>query len=202
MIYLIGLSHDVQAVERGQPRTAGQEEFERILRRSVSDTKAGFIAEEYSECVQIKRNKLSIAKSVADDTGIQHAFCDPNDDERDAMDYWRYSEIWQQLQFRHDPKLQGDIKIRAMSIEVAVHFPKREQFWFEHLPSDHDRNGIFVCGDSHVESFGRLLSAEGVKSSELYRAVGMSQREIEEQTKIRAYIEAHPEVKNWSLNSS
>ena len=45
------------------------------------------MAEEDSEEALAEQHQISIAKGIADEKGIEHRFCDPTQQEREAMGY-------------------------------------------------------------------------------------------------------------------
>jgi hypothetical protein len=177
MIYLIGLAHRVQAVRIGEDKTPGHLEFELWLRKAIENTRAAFIAEEDSEeaLADPDRNAESIAQSVAWEMGIEHKFCDPTQDQRQAIGYIDGQTLQLQLFLRDQTGMSDDeIKLRGLATEIAQYFPIRERFWFDHLPCHVGRNGIFICGDAHVDSFSALLREEDVEAHAIVRGLGLA----------------------------
>jgi len=200
MIYLIGVSHNVQAIAR-DARTSGHDEFEQLLRKAITDTKSTFIAEEYSEEALAEINAVSIAKTVADELQIDHAFCDAGRGQRAAMGYREFGDLQQSVNDDIDLTWSitepAELKKITLAIQMGVYQPRREKFWFEHLPNHARRDGIFICGDAHVDTFGALLTDKGVMSKALHRAVGMADWEKDEQEKILQHLAENPELRNW-----
>jgi hypothetical protein len=87
MLYIIGLNHRAQARTQESELTEEQQAFSDCLLRTIEQVRPAFIAEEDSEEALTKRRRVSIAKSIADEKGIQHRFCDPTDAERRAIGY-------------------------------------------------------------------------------------------------------------------
>lgn len=197
MIYIVGLSHSVQAIKLPDPHTPGHDKFEKLLRNAISEFNPDFVAEEDSKEALARRNAISIPKVVADELGTHHEFCDPNSTERDAIGYLELGVIHQSVLDQSPSISPAESLVRSRAIEMAVYDPKRERFWLEHLPFHRGKDGIFVCGDAHVESFGALLASEGVKSKVHHREIGMDEAEKAELTKARLYLVAHPELRNW-----
>ena len=195
MIYIIGVSHKVQYIKL-LDRNPGHDEFEKLLRKAISDLSPAFIGEEDSKEALARRNAVSIPKIVADELGIEHAFCDPNLAEREAIGYREIAEI-QQSALEEFWSMSDESIVMARAIQMAVYFPKRERFWFEHLPLHRGDDGIFVCGDAHVESFGALLASQSIQSAALHREIGMADSEKTDVAQARKYLAEHPELRNW-----
>jgi len=82
-----------------------------------------------------------------------------------------------------------------LATEIARYFPLRERFWFDHLPPHRDRDGIFICGDAHVDTFGFLLTRERVEARALVRGLGLDERDRDHYRALQ-YLADHPELKN------
>jgi hypothetical protein len=71
-----------------------------------------------------------------------------------------------------DPALRSP-RNSACSIEMANHFPQREQFWLERLVG-YEGDALFICGDGHVETFGRLLERKRIEYKVVERGIGVT----------------------------
>ena len=117
-----------------------------------------FIAEEDSEEALTNRRRVSITKSIADEKGIEHRFCDPTDAERKAIGYRDGQMLEIDLFMRDQGEMTNDeMFCKARAIEIGRYFPIRERFWLERLSGCRDVDAIFICGDLHVETFGKIL---------------------------------------------
>ncbi len=88
-----------------------------------------------------------------------------------------------------------ECRLKAYAIEMAQHFRKREQFWLRGLVGCREQDAIFVCGDSHIESFTSLLQGEDIPHKVVGRNIGMTEAEREDARKIVQYLEAHAELR-------
>jgi hypothetical protein len=197
VLHLLGVSHFAQARKAGAERTEAQEAFSGFLRRIIQDVHPAFIAEEQSEENLANQEIVSIPKEISDSEGIEHRFCDPNIAERRSMGYLRGDEILALHKSMLGSNLPFDeYRLKAFAIELAQHFPKREQFWLRGLTGCRERNAIFVCGDSHIESFTSLLQGEEFPHEVMGRSIGMTEPEREDARKIFQYLGAHPELRH------
>ena len=196
MICPIGLAHRVQVAATGEDKTPGQEKFEQCLRKTIQNIRPAFIAEEDSEEGLAARNSVSIAQSIAQELGIEHAFCDPTTEQRLIIGYLDGQTLQLQLFLRDQTGMSDDeIKLRGLAIEIARYFPIRERFWFDHLPAHRGRDGSFICGDAHVDSFGALLTREGVEACAMIRGLGLDERDRDHYRALE-YLANHPELRN------
>ncbi len=78
----------------------------------------------------------SIPRRIADESGAEHCFCDPDSKQRSEMGYQNRQDIGLSI-FQSDEgwSLSNDDEItaKAGAIEVAFYFPMRERFWLERL---------------------------------------------------------------------
>ena len=199
VLYLIGLSHNAQVRKQGSPETDLQEEFAGCLRRSVRTVHPAFIAEEWSDEQVVEQSVVSITKEIADEDGIAHKFCDPNSDERVSRGYRGYVSIFHSLLWSNDEGLPEDeLHIRAQAIEVGRYFPIRERFWLDQLSKFTGRDGIFVCGQGHIDSFTELLGTRQIQWEILAEKVGLTAQEDAQVQAVEGYLTKHPELANWN----
>jgi hypothetical protein len=194
MLYLIGLNHRAQARTPESELTAEQLEFSDCLRRTIEEVRPSLIAEEDSEEALLKRSRISLAKELADEHGIEHRFCDPNEEQRRAMGYQDGSWLETQI-FMGDREglSHEEIFCRARAIEIGRYFPIRERFWLDRLYGCTDADVIFVCGDLHIEGFGNILESSGIPSSVVQRAIGLTEEDGRFDAALK-YLRAHPEL--------
>ena len=159
--------------------TDAQRTFDHVLRRAIEEVRPAFIAEEDSEEALVIRQRTSIAKSLADEHRIEHRFCDPTPAQREAMNYKDgQTLIFELLYHNRDERLEPELKVKGRAIEIVRYFPVREQFWLERLNGLYPSEGIFVCGDAHIENFGRLLESKGIGHRVVQRGIGLTQEDI------------------------
>jgi len=83
---------------------------------------------------------------------------------------------------------------KARAIEIARYFPIREQFWLERLNGCRSVAAVFVC-DIHVETFAKVLEAEGVQYKVLRRGIGVNEKD-DPYYQAMEYLKAHPDLRN------
>jgi len=200
MLHILGASHLAQSRKEGVEETEAQRAFSSFLKQIIQDVHPTFIAEEQSEENLANQGKMSIPKEISDSGGIEHRFCDPNRAERQSIGYLSGQDILS----RHKTLLGTNLpfeecRLKAHAIEMAQHFRKREQFWLRGLTGCREQNAVFVCGDSHIESFTSLLQAEDIPYRVVGRSIGMTDAEREDARRIVQYLEAHSELRNLRL---
>jgi hypothetical protein len=163
MLHIIGLNHRAQARKPGAEFTEEQQTLAECLRHTIEGVRPAVIAEEDSEEALAKRGKASIVKEIADEKKIEHRFCNPTEKQRKAIGYRDGQSLELELFMNDAEGLTNDeIFCRARAIEIGRYFPIRERFWLEQLDGCRDAHVVFVCGDLHVESFGRLLDSNSI----------------------------------------
>jgi hypothetical protein len=138
------------------------------------------------------RGEVSIAKEIASEKSIDHRFCEPNKKERSDIGSKNFSEI--ALGLAMTERLSDEeLNCKARAIEIGRYFPIRERFWLTRLDGCRDVDGIFICGDLHVESFGRLLKQEGIQYRVVERGIGRNEQDEPYYRAMQYFIE-HPEL--------
>lgn len=119
--------------------------FEKYVTEKVDSLNISVLAEEFSlDAVQLNGVPQSILGELAVTKSLTHLFCDPSIQERKRLDI---------------PKgIEG--------------FAEREGYWLEKIKPFRTKSMIFVCGDSHVESFLERLSSSGVSAQILSKGWG------------------------------
>lgn len=197
MIYILGVAHRAQAKRPEVQKTAAQDYFESCLRSTILEVHPAFVGEEDNEKFLADRGEISISKQVADEFGIEHRFCEPNNNERSAIGSRNYQSIALDL-WMAENVMNDELELKARAIEIVRYFPIRERFWLQRLAGCRAEVAIFTCGDIHLKSFGVLLQTEGISFKIKKRGIGVSE---EDDSYYRAlqYLEAHPEVaRDWS----
>jgi hypothetical protein len=197
MLHIIGVAHRAQARKRNSDATEAQGLFSHVLLDTIEKVNPAFVAEEQSEEALAELDEISITKEIAEEHDIEHRFCDPNKAERRELGY----QDGQSLQLamfmngEEDHLSREELRLKAYAIEIGRYFPIREQFWFERLNGCREEDMIFVCGDGHIESFGRLLEGNRVQCRLVQRGIGLT-AEDEWFYKAVRYLKAHPELRN------
>jgi hypothetical protein len=86
MLHIIGVDHRrAQARIPGAGETEFQQAFTRLLNQTIEGVHPTFIAEEDSEEALAGRQQVSIAQEIAVAQNIEHRFCDPTLEQRQAL---------------------------------------------------------------------------------------------------------------------
>jgi hypothetical protein len=195
MLSIIGVAHRAQARKRNSELTDAQRAFAFCLRRLLEQVKSKFIAEEHSTEALTELGEISIVKEIADEQGIEHRFCDPTRAERLAIGY----KDGQSLQLSwfmggEENELSPDeLRLKAHATEIARYFPIRERFWLERLNGSRDSDAIFICGDGHIESFGKLLEGSRIPYRIVERGIGITAEDAWFE-RAKQYLSDHPEL--------
>lgn len=196
MIYIIGLAHRAQARKPRAPLTAPQETFAACLRHIIQKAQPAFVAEEDSEEALANRREVSIAREIAEENGIAHRFCDPNREQRRALGYKDGQMLEIEIFTQDDGGLSNDeIRLKARAIEIGRYFPVRENFWLERLNGLLERDGIFICGDGHVDGLSRLLQTRNVPYTTERRGIGLTEEDGWFTVALQ-HLKEHPELAN------
>jgi hypothetical protein len=135
MVYLIGVNHYVQFDPGPHPAKIVRDKrasFKAHILEVIETLGISILAEEFSDEAKRKwRVSKSTLEQLAKAKGIEHRFCDPTPAQREENAIG-----------------QSDSD-------------KREQFWISRIQDCKSTNMLFVCGDDHVEAFGKKLIAEG-----------------------------------------
>jgi hypothetical protein len=199
-LYLIGLSHGAQMKDKGAPENETQKEFRDCLESALGTLRPSLVAEELSEYAlqRVAEEKQfeqeSLTKLIADSAGVEHRFCDPNDDERNEIGYIEGSAMVLKLMLGDERLSDEEINLRAFGTEIHKHWPAREGFWLDRLGEVKDRVVVFVCGDGHIDSFKSLFTKRGIESVVIKRAIGLTNHDVEFSKKVHLYIKGHPEI--------
>jgi hypothetical protein len=159
MIYLVGVNHGVQFVNRHSDRNVINA-FEDYLRDTSKEYDIQLIAEEMSmESLKKWEATRSVCKSVTDELGIKHAFCDPDSIERKKIGIKLEKEISEELGYG---QILSDSQVNKLDEILKTQWPLREQFWLEKILAAKRDRTLFVLGSSHIESFSDLLKQKDV----------------------------------------
>ena len=163
-VYLIGLNHSVQYTYLGKPYT--QISFRRHIESAITQYSVSLIAEELSvEAIERQRASGSIVSVVAASKGIEHRYVDPDSRMRESLGI--PSERLLKKRLGLGRALSSD-ELRRLDEEKSRYHSIREEYWLSQI-REHCGNVLFLCGDSHVESFFSLLKKGYVDTVTLSR---------------------------------
>jgi hypothetical protein len=141
-IVLIGTSHKYQL-----PDNAYASAFADFIRNSLDSSNATAIAEEMSlEALAQKGASQSICCGIANERGIRHLYCDPDNETRSRL----------QIQGENDIRLAGflnDLAEKIINQDVRVSHDRRECYWLSRIIDFNLWPILFICGANHVDSF-------------------------------------------------
>jgi len=172
MVFIIGVDHLVQY--NGPVPEYILEEFRAFLACKVRELNISLIAEEFNE--EFLRDVLGAtedtAKTVADQTGAAHLYCDPDEREREMLGIPYYADVMDMVKKRRgitarfifDDGLRRCVE-RETAGETKKYWHIREKFWLGKIKESLDRNILFICGHEHVESFSWMLRENGAEVS-------------------------------------
>jgi hypothetical protein len=149
-VALIGTSHTYQ-----RPGHATESEFRGLINQACASLKVRAIAEEASlEALAQKHASHSICEEIAKAAGLSHRYCDPNNEQRNALNIKGKQDIeW--LGF------WGNWSPEKIQQEVAASHAIRERYWRTQLLQPDCWPVVFVCGADHIDSFCSMLKNEG-----------------------------------------
>jgi hypothetical protein len=184
MFYLIGVEHKVQSVPVTGVETPDHAEYQTCLEQAIRNYKPAAFGEEYSQDAlnraSIREPQEFFTRKVAEIAGVKHVLCDPDFKTKKTMGYQsRYcwslliAELWERV-----PDSERDSL--SSGLEIVFDIPIREQYWLNQLKPFLEKDIIFVCGDSHIESFAELLGSQKIRSSVIKRKIGMTPELIQQ----------------------
>ena len=147
MIYLVGTNHELQHFAKPirAPESSaakGRTEFQDFLRTQIERLKPAVVAEESVDEVLKLKGTDSTVKSVAEECGVKHKYCDPDSATR--------AKLGVPLGTENYPE---DEKRKYHNI--------RENYWYLQIKPYIEQNILFVCGAEHVPSFSAVLAKNG-----------------------------------------
>lgn len=156
MIYILGINH------KYQNNPLETEEFKNGLTKIVKNYNITFIGEEYAE-YETNLPKSSV-KELAEELGIGHKYCDLDESERKTLGIPSREEIGKKLGIK-GIVLSGSREDQQITAEQKRYHHILEKAWYQRL-KNHIKNHkflLFICGEDHRKSFGRLLEKEDVR---------------------------------------
>jgi hypothetical protein len=197
MIYLIGVEHGVQSISVGDEETADHIKYRLCLEQTIDKYRPTIVAEEYSDdalnqsAIVRHRPQEFFTRKITTAKSVNHILCDPGRRIKYSMGYQEHTGWEMQISRLGTRKSPSDRKLLAAALEVLKDFPLREDYWLRQLKDVLQQEVAFVCGDYHVDTFGARLKDNGTPSQVVERQIGMPTELIEEQEKIKAYIDGN-----------
>jgi len=180
MLYLIGVEHGVQSVPVTGAETPNHTEYRVCLEQAIHTYKPVVVGEEYSQDSLSRAEYVNrepqefFTRKIAEKARVKHLLCDPDLKTRLAMGY-QSPFCWSQLISElSEPVSQSECHLLSRGLEIVKDIPVREQYWVNQLKQFLGKDIIFVCGDSHVESFAELLDSQTIPSTVVKREIGMT----------------------------
>jgi hypothetical protein len=186
VFHLIGVEHSVQSISVNGPEAAHHMEYRACLEQAIHTYKPTVVGEEYSQdslnrAAYVNREPQEFfTRKIAVRAGVKHMLCDPDLKARMAMGY-QSPYCWSQLiSCLWERVADSERDSLSRGLEIVFDIPIREQYWLNQLKSLFEKDIIFVCGDSHVESFADLLSSQKLLSKVVRRKIGMTPELIQQ----------------------
>lgn len=184
MFYLIGVQHSVQSIPVKGLETPYHTEYRACLEQAIRTYKPAVVGEEYSQDslnrAAYREPQEFFTKEIAEKAGVKHMLCDPDFETRKTMSYqsqycWSLliAELWHRI-----PDSERDLLSRGL--EIVKDIPLREQYWLNELKPVLQNDIIFVCGDSHIDSFAELLGSQKIVPRVIKRKIGMTPELIQQ----------------------
>jgi len=165
MIFLVGTHHERQHNGLGSLTNNANKDFIEYIKKVAIQKQIDLIAEEFSE-EALKKSKASEStlKIIAENLGINHLFCDPNEQERQKLGIPASTDLRQRLKLLK-PLTIADIRAneRKLEEERKKYHGIREKFWLKKIIGSSATNIIFVCGIDHLPSFENLLNQNSIE---------------------------------------
>ena len=160
MIYIVGINHKYQ----NNPLIPNEiEQFKQRLKKLVGMYKISFIGEEYAS---YKTNSFPIShvKDFAEKNGLEHRYCDMDEETRKEYGIPTREEIKQRLNIKR-PVFLGSSEDQRLDKESRKYDPVRENYWLQQIKLEGKimENILFICGSVHNESFSKLLKNNGFR---------------------------------------
>ena len=158
VVSIIGTCHEYQYV-RGIV-SASCQEFRVVLKIEAALKGARAIAEEMSpEALRLHGAIDSIPRQVAEELPLAHRYCDPDSEERRALEL-AIDEDSIRMPMTLNARPSAEIEAA-----VAADRAKRESEWIRRLVQLGNWPVVFVCGRNHAHGFRAQLLAAGINAT-------------------------------------
>ena len=146
-IYLLGVYHNFQ--------TEKHLEFLSFLRHTCSTYNIRSIAEEMNiDALYLAKVEKSTVYEISEELGLPHAYCDPDETERENHNILGQEAIESHQWF-------NNLSTEEVESLKSEHNIKREKIWLEKLKAVIVDPMLFICGIQHLGSFSSLLKKNG-----------------------------------------
>jgi hypothetical protein len=132
--------------------------FEKMLSNACTENNIIAIGEEFSKKDLKKDSTDSFVKNVADKLGKLHKYCNPTNEEENAIGY-------KPCLYQQKGETSKDFDKRDWENEKL-----REKIWLENIVNFDSYPMLFICGSMHVQSFSELLKKNGINSKILFES--------------------------------
>ncbi len=150
-VALNGTSHKYQFLGNADAGAFGD-----FIEKVCLASRVEAIAEEMSpEALLQKQASRSVCKKIADAAGLVHRYCDPNNEQRNALHIRDELDIKCGAIFHNWDQERVEREVRA-SHEI------RERHWLNQLFILDVWPVLFVCGANHIDSFCGALETSGL----------------------------------------
>jgi hypothetical protein len=150
-VAVIGTSHTYQ-----RPGHATEGAFRQLIKEVCAALKVRAVAEEMSlEALVQKDTSESLCEEIAKAAGLPHRYCDPDNEQRRALN----------IRGRQNIEWEGfscDWSEQQIEQAVAADHAIRERYWFEQLSQLNSWPVLFVCGADHLDGFCAMMKNKGV----------------------------------------
>jgi hypothetical protein len=160
-VVLIGTSHKYQL-----PGNPAEQEFRNLLEQTCKAHEVRAIAEEMSvEALAQKGASQSLCEQIANAKSIAHRYCDPNNEQRQALGIGQEYDI-SNIKYK---AFFNDWDSDRLEQEIRATHAIRERHWLNQLLDLNCWPVLFVCGANHIKSFCNELEANGLHADVVAR---------------------------------
>jgi hypothetical protein len=196
LVYLIGVEHSVHVIPLNGNETPPHRLYRAALEKAIQDFRVEVVAEEFSlDALQIRSLAIQhelFTKKIADKLGAEHLLCDTPNSVKYKTLGCQGIDGWRDQLFEWDLKSNFvTTEVLARALDIVRDHPLREEYWYEQIRQRLNENLIFVCGDYHVDTFGKRLGTKAVQSTVVVREIGVEQPLLDEMSAVRDYIDQH-----------
>ncbi|WPH22332.1 hypothetical protein [Variovorax paradoxus] len=155
---ILGVNHSHQMVGHPDGNSAALRSY---LMREFQRGEYDAIAEEFSEeAIALWGCSESTAKTVGNELGVPHHYCDPTSAEREALGVPTTAELKKRLGIGVAMNHEASARLSA---EENRYWPLREAVWLTRLRKLRASRILFILGADHVLSFSALLTVQAVR---------------------------------------
>jgi hypothetical protein len=191
MFYLFGVDHEDAQTYLGV-KQSGNIRLENALIEQFGLSTPLVVAEEMNRKMLNGRN--SIAEEFAQTQALKHEFCEPCKEWRLANGCFDVDTLQRELGSSNESYIRNNLRLAAEAVNVAINYPKREQFWLDRLKPFHQSEVFFIFGYDHIESFRKLLTHNYISHSLVARDIGVTAGTKTYRLQVRNYLEDHPDL--------